>query len=125
MTSAPTKEFSVYSENCPSHNVLEAISDKWCILIMSLLAQKVLRFGELKREINGISPKMLTQTLQKLEKYGFVMRQAYDTLPLKVEYSLTYLGYELSQILASLTTWTETNMRKIIAAEQNYQQKSA
>lgn len=113
-------DYSVYNEKCPSHNVLEGISDKWSILVISLLSQKIYRFGELKREIGGISPKMLTQTLLKLERYGFVQRQSYPVLPMKVEYSLTRLGKELSAILVLLTRWTETNMDKIINAEKTF-----
>lgn len=116
----PQKEFSVYSNLCHSHSVLESISNKWCILLITLLSAETYRFGELKRELNGISPKILTQTLQKLEKFGFVLRQAYPTLPLKVEYSLTDLGKELSRMLGPLTSWTEDNMRRIMAAEQEY-----
>ncbi|HGK7611648.1 TPA: transcriptional regulator [Legionella pneumophila] len=113
-------DYSVYNEKCPSHNVLEGISDKWSILVISLLSQKIYRFGELKREIGGISPKMLTQTLLKLERYGFVQRQSYPVFPMKVEYSLTRLGKELSAILVLLTRWTETNMDKIIKAEKTF-----
>lgn len=118
------KEFSVYSEKCPSRNVLEGISDKWSILVINLLFQKIYRFGELKREIDGISPKMLTQTLQKLEKYGFLERQSFPVLPMKVEYELTPLGKELSSILHSLTEWTEKNMKQITLSEKNFMDKS-
>ncbi|AMP88585.1 winged helix-turn-helix transcriptional regulator [Legionella pneumophila] len=113
-------DYSVYNEKCPSHNVLEGISDKWSILVISLLSKRIYRFGELKREIGGISPKMLTQTLLKLERYGFVQRRSYPVLPMKVEYSLTSLGKELSAILVLLTRWTETNMDKIINAERTF-----
>lgn len=116
------KEFSVYSEKCPSRNVLEGISDKWSILVINLLFQKVYRFGELKREIGGISPKMLTQTLQKLEKYGFLARQSFPVLPMKVEYELTSLGKELSAILHTLTEWTEKNMAEITLSEKKFMQ---
>jgi DNA-binding HxlR family transcriptional regulator len=119
------KEFSVYSIQCPSHNVLEGISDKWSILIIGFLNQKTCRFGELKREVGGISPKVLTSTLQKLEKYGFVSREAFPVLPLKVEYSLTSLGKELSLILNTLTTWTENNMKEILLAEKNFSNKES
>ena len=114
------KEFSVYSDKCPSRNVLEGISDKWSILVISLLSQKVYRFGELKREVGGISPKVLTQTLQKLEKYGFITRESFPVLPMKVEYALTPLGKELSFILNSLTNWTEENMKLITLAELKF-----
>lgn len=116
-------KYSVYSERCPSQNVLEGISDKWSILVITLLSKKIYRFGELKREIGGISPKMLTQTLLKLERYGFVQRQSYPVLPMKVEYSLTSIGKELSTILMLLTNWTETNMDVIINAEKEFIKK--
>ena len=114
------KEFSVYSEKCPSRNVLGGISDKWSILVISLLSQKVYRFGELKREVGGISPKVLTQTLQKLEKFGFLTRLSFPVLPMKVEYELTPLGRELSHILSALTVWTESNMQQIAQAEKEF-----
>jgi DNA-binding HxlR family transcriptional regulator len=109
-----TQQYSVYAEQCPSRNILEGISDKWSILILSLLSKKTYRFGELKREIGGISAKMLVQTLNKLERYHFVNKETFPVLPLKVEYSLTAIGNELSIILSSLTRWTENNMNKII-----------
>lgn len=117
------KEFSILSAACPSRNVLEGISDKWSILVITLLLNKAYRFGELKRTIGGISPKMLTQTLQKLEKYGLINRQSFPVLPLKVEYTLTPLGQELCTILNTLTIWTEKNMPSIIAAEKSFLEK--
>jgi DNA-binding HxlR family transcriptional regulator len=114
------KKFNVYSEKCLSRNVLESISDKWSILVIDLLSKKTYRFGELKRAIGGISPKMLAQTLLKLERYGFVKRLPFPILPMKVEYSLTKLGNELSNILNLLTTWTEENMNEIIQAENQF-----
>lgn len=114
------RKFNVYAEKCPSRNVLSAISDKWSILAINLISQRTYRFGELKRALEGISAKMLTQTLQKLEFHGLLAREEFPVLPLKVEYSLTTLGLELSRILASLTAWTEANMDVIIAAENNY-----
>ncbi|HHT0594288.1 TPA: winged helix-turn-helix transcriptional regulator [Legionella anisa] len=116
----PKKNFSVYNERCPSHNVLEKISDKWSILIINILLNKTSRFGELKREAGGISPKMLTQTLMKLERFGFIVRHSFPVLPMKVEYSLTPLGNELGIILNSLTTWTEKNMDAIMLAENEF-----
>lgn len=114
--------YSVYRERCPSRNVLESISDKWSILIISILSNKTSRFGELKRDIDGISAKVLTQTLLKLERLGFIARKSYPVLPLKVEYSLTPLGNELGAILNSLTTWTESNMDEICKAERKFMQ---
>ncbi|WP_115707416.1 winged helix-turn-helix transcriptional regulator [Legionella sainthelensi] len=119
------KKFSVYSERCPSHNVLEGISDKWSILVINLLLKQTYRFGELKREVNGVSSKMLAQTLNKLERFGFINRESFPVLPMKVEYSLTTLGKELGNILNLLTTWTEKNMDAIIIAENNFEATEA
>ena len=112
--------FSVFSSRCHSHNVLEGISDKWSILLITCLSGKTLRFGELKRHLDGISAKVLTQTLQKLEKYGFILRNDFGSMPMKVEYSLSDLGQELNAILTRLTQWTEANMEKIMASEQDF-----
>lgn len=117
------EQYSVYSERCPSRTILEAISDKWSILIIAVLVKKLCRFGELRREVGGISQKMLMQTLQKLERYGFVFREVYPVLPMKVEYSLTPLGQELSIILNTFTNWTEAHMNEILQAENHYLHK--
>lgn len=116
--------YSVYNERCPSRNVLVGISDKWSILIINLLFHKVYRFGELKREIGGISPKMLSQSLNKLERYGFVARQSFPVLPMKVEYTLTPLGKNLGVVISSLTSWTVANMEKINQVEIDYLNKT-
>lgn len=81
---------------------------------MNFLENKIIRFGELKRSIPGISAKMLTQTLQKLEKFGFIARDDHGTKPLIVEYQHTELGKELCSILKTLTTWTENHMDQIV-----------
>ena len=113
--------YDVYSENCPSRKVLEMISDKWAILVVEKLSKKTCRFGELKREIGGVSQKVLTQTLRSLERNGFVARQSYPVLPLKVEYSLTPLGCNLSLIFSSITEWAEKHIEEILLAQQSYQ----
>lgn len=114
-----TKKFNVYSQQCRSRKIFEMISDKWTILIISLLAKKTLRFGELKREIDGISQKVLTQTLRKLEENGFVSRVSYSILPLKVEYSLTELGIDLNNLFSELISWAENNVERILGVQAN------
>ncbi|WP_115332734.1 winged helix-turn-helix transcriptional regulator [Legionella busanensis] len=116
------KKFCVYDEQCPSHNILEKISDKWSILIINKLLYKTLRFGELKRELGGISPKMLTQTLSKLERVGLINRKSFPVLPMKVEYSLTALGYEIGVILNSLKIWTEANIEAMLTIESKFEE---
>lgn len=115
-------KYDVYNQNCPSRQALEIISDKWTILIVNLLARNTYRFGELKRQVGGISQKVLTQTLRMLEKNGFVLRKNYQTLPLKVEYSLTPLGLSLSAVFNLITDWAEQNIETVMQARQVYQE---
>ncbi len=109
-------KFDVYNKDCPSRNILAAIGDKWSILVILKLYQSTFRFGELKRDIGGISPKVLTQSLQKLEQFGFLQRTEYDELPLRVEYRLTPLGKSLAPILKQLTEWTEQHMDDLLVS---------
>jgi len=101
------------------------IGEKWvCLVIGALNAQEILRFGELKRICEGVSQKMLTQTLRKLERDGLVIRTVYaDKLPLKVEYQLSPLGKSLVPVLQQVKSWAEMSMNEInnnrIAFEQN------
>lgn len=116
-------KFDVYQEKCPSRQALEIMSDKWTILIVNKLSQKTHRFGELKKDIGGVSQKVLTQTLRALEKNGFVFRKNYQTMPLKVEYSLTQLGLSLSSIFNLITEWAEQNIQDVLKAQLLYENK--
>ncbi|MEM9153429.1 MAG: helix-turn-helix domain-containing protein [Cyanobacteria bacterium J06642_2] len=104
----------VYSAICPSREVLTLIGEKWASLIVGALGERVLRFGELKRICSGISQKMLTQTLRKLERDGLVIRTLYaDMLPLKVEYRLSELGKSLLPVVRAAKIWAEENLHLI------------
>ncbi|MEM9486099.1 MAG: helix-turn-helix domain-containing protein [Cyanobacteria bacterium P01_F01_bin.116] len=105
---------NVYAAICPSREVLALIGEKWVSLIIGALEDKVMRFGELKRFCEGISQKMLTQTLRKLERDGLVMRTLYaDVLPIKTEYQLTELGKSLLPIVQATKLWAEENLHQI------------
>jgi DNA-binding HxlR family transcriptional regulator len=105
---------NVYAAICPSREVLALIGEKWVSLIIGALANRVMRFGELKRVCEGISQKMLTQTLRKLERDGLVTRTLYvDTLPIKAEYQLTALGRSLLPIVQDAKSWAEENLHQI------------
>jgi DNA-binding HxlR family transcriptional regulator len=90
---------------CPTRMVLDLIADKWTALIIYLLSSGTKRYGELQREIGGISQKMLTQTLRKLEEDGLVKRTVYPVVPPRTEYELTDLGRTLKEPLGALTSW--------------------
>ncbi|NOY12506.1 MAG: helix-turn-helix transcriptional regulator [Deltaproteobacteria bacterium] len=112
--------WNVYSESCPTRLVLNRIADKWTVLIVGALSQGTKRFGELRREIGGISQKMLTQTLRRMERDGLVNRKIYPTIPPKVEYSLTGLGCSLTEILEEIRVWSENHIETILAAQHEY-----
>lgn len=103
----------VLSERCPSRDVLNHVTSRWGVLVLIALLDGKCRFSELRRKINGVSERMLAQTLQRLEGDGFVLRKAYPVVPPHVEYSLTSLGREISQHVKGLADWIELNMDKI------------
>jgi DNA-binding HxlR family transcriptional regulator len=118
-------EWDVYNEHCPTRIVLDRIADKWTVLIVGALEEKTKRFGELRREIGGVSQKMLTQTLRGLERDGVVARRIYASVPPKVEYSLTELGQTLVHILEAIREWSEKNIEAVLQARGNYDAKAA
>jgi DNA-binding HxlR family transcriptional regulator len=118
-------EWDVYNEKCPTRIVLDRIADKWTVLIVGALEGKTKRFGELRREIGGVSQKMLTQTLRGLERDGLVARMMYASVPPKVEYSLTELGRTLVHALESIRAWAEHNIEDVLKAQNDYDTKAA
>jgi len=107
------KPADIYSAQCPSRLVLGHIANKWTILIIDALAPGTMRYTELQRRIQGVSQKMLTQTLRRLEADGFVVRTVHPTIPPRVEYHLTDLGHSLRVPIAAIRDWTETNINEI------------
>jgi DNA-binding HxlR family transcriptional regulator len=92
-------------QSCPVTDVLRRLSDKWTLLLLTLLSQRPYRFNELHRAVEGISQRMLTRTLRTLEKDGLVHREVFPTLPPAVEYRLTPLGVSLLEPLSGLADW--------------------
>lgn len=111
---------NVYSADCPTRWVLDRVADKWTVLIIILLKERPQRFSELQRAIEGISQKMLTQTLRILERDGLVNRKVYAEVPPRVEYTLTALGETIYPPLLALSEWAENNISAVSAAQQNY-----
>ncbi|SFK02570.1 transcriptional regulator, HxlR family [Methylophaga sulfidovorans] len=112
--------WDVYNKNCPTRLVLDRIADKWTVLTVGALVKETKRFSQLQRELDGISQKMLTQTLRGLERDGLVHRQVYPTVPPKVEYSLTSFGRTLVELLEGIKSWSENNIEQVIEAQQAY-----
>ena len=112
--------YDVYSEACPTRLVLDRLADKWVVLILDLLAQGPMRFNALRREIEGVSQKVLSQTLKRLERDGLIARQAFPTVPVTVEYSITPLGRTLAETVAALAHWAETHIESVFEAQRAY-----
>lgn len=111
----------VYEAGCPTRQILDVIADKWSTLIIGLLSRgQPQRFAALQRQIGGISQKMLTQTLRRLERDGLVQRTVYPEVPPRVEYALTLLGQTLSEPLAALIGWSEAHIDAVTAAQKRY-----
>ena len=100
---------------CPSRVVLDHVTSKWGVLVLAALADGTLRWGELRREVDGISEKMLAATLRTFERDGLVHREAYPEIPPRVEYSLTERGRELCEAMAPLLTWVVANAEAVLA----------
>jgi DNA-binding HxlR family transcriptional regulator len=116
----PESPWDVYLRNCPCRDVLDLVANKWTALVLGALGRKPHRFGELRRAVEGISQKMLTQNLRNLERDGLVTRTVYPTTPPTVEYAHTELGAEIGQHLIAINVWTTTNFDRIQAARESY-----
>ncbi|GGW91563.1 winged helix-turn-helix transcriptional regulator [Streptomyces lomondensis] len=112
-------------EDCQVRQILDRIADKWSLLVIALLENRRLRFTELRREIDGISQRMLTVTLRSLERDGLVKRTVHPVVPPRVEYELTSLGRTLHTTIQSLVTWTEKHQDEIAAARTAYDAREA
>lgn len=104
----------IFTAGCPSRTVLDHVSSKWGVLILVALANGPQRWSELRRRADGISEKMLAQTLKTLEKDGFLRRDAQPVIPPRVDYSLTERGCELVAVLLPLVTWVAEHADEIV-----------
>ncbi|MER6235410.1 helix-turn-helix domain-containing protein [Streptomyces clavifer] len=111
---------SVNQPMCPSRLVLEHVTSRWGVLVLAALLERSYRFSELRRTIGGVSEKMLAQTLQTLERDGFVHRDAKPVIPPRVDYSLTPLGREAADQVWGLARWTERRVDAVHAAREAY-----
>jgi len=114
------KTANAYSADCPTRQILDRVGDKWAVLILLLLGQEPVRFNRLRRAIEGISQKMLSQVLKSLERDGLIHRRAIATVPVTVEYSITPLGQTLAAAVDPLRDWAERNLKQVLAAQRRY-----
>ncbi len=116
---------SVFNARCGAQQVLERIADRWTALIIYGLAGGTKRYSELQRTIGGVSQKMLTQTLRRLERDGLVARRVYPVIPPKVEYSLTPLGRTLIEPLRAICQWAEAHLAELERARAGSPDRTA
>ncbi len=113
----------VYARSCPCRDVLDLVASKWSALIIGALEGGPMRFGALRRRIEGVTQKMLTQTLRELERDGLVDRTVYPTVPPAVEYGLTRLGRSVAKPLAAIRDWSEQHLDEIQAAREEFDRR--
>ncbi|MFD7301084.1 winged helix-turn-helix transcriptional regulator [Streptomyces pharetrae] len=112
--------YNVFSKACPSRGTLEHLTGRWGALTLGALYEGSFRFNELRRRVDGVSEKMLSQTLHALERDGLVHREAQPTNPPRVDYELTPLGREVTERLMSLIQFVEGRMDDVLAARERY-----
>ena len=114
--------YSAYVAECPSRQVLDALSDKWVTLVLTALSGEPRRYSELSRMIAGVSQKMLTQTLRTLERDGLITRTITASVPVRVDYELTSLGRTLLPVMRAIKDWSESHITEIHTARTAYDQ---
>ncbi|MGP2438526.1 winged helix-turn-helix transcriptional regulator [Streptomyces sp. JW3] len=112
--------YDVFSRDCPSRGTLEHVTGRWGALTLGALYEHSFRFNELRRRVDGVSEKMLSQTLHALERDGLVHREAQPTNPPRVDYELTPLGRETARRLLALIEYLEGSMDEVLAARERY-----
>ena len=113
-------DWNVLVSTCPSRTSLARIANKWTAMVVIALGDRKLRFGELRTVVDGISGKVLTDTLRDLERDGLVERRAYAEVPPRVEYELTTLGRTLHEPLLALSRWAEEYIADVLVARETY-----
>ena len=109
-----------YSADCPTRMALDRIADKWTVLLLGLINQRPMRFNQLRQAVDGLSQKMLSQTLKALERDGLVTRTVHATIPPRVDYALTALGHSLLDPVDVLGLWARRHRAEIETARHQY-----
>lgn len=120
----------VYAQNCPTRLLLDRIADKWTVLLLTTLSPGKagggpMRFNALKRRVEGVSQKMLSQTLRQMERDGLVTRTVEASVPVSVTYAVTALGQTLVEALQPMIDWAETQMPVVVTAQAAFDRRQA
>ncbi|MEO0769282.1 MAG: helix-turn-helix domain-containing protein [Cyanobacteria bacterium J06649_4] len=114
---------SYNSLNCPTQQVLDVIANKWSVIVLYCLAYNSRRYSEIQQRVEGISQKVLTQTLRRLERNGLVKRNVLSMRPMSVEYSITALGETLLEPLQAIAYWSREHFSEVAIAQNEYDQQ--
>jgi len=111
-----------YGRDCASRTVIDVLANKWALYVLGALRRfdRPLRFNELRRLLDGVTQKMLTQTLRTLERDGLVTRTLYPAVPVRVEYTLTPLGVEAGRLTTAIAEWSVAHAHQIHASRADY-----
>jgi DNA-binding HxlR family transcriptional regulator len=122
MDTASEDWVKTYGRDCPSRTVIDVLANKWALYVLGALRRfdRPLRFNELRRLLDGVTQKMLTQTLRSLERDGLVTRTLYPAVPVRVEYALTAFGEETGQLTTAIAEWSVTHAHRIHASRAAY-----
>jgi DNA-binding HxlR family transcriptional regulator len=120
LPAANTLPANILNPDCPSRVIFQRIGDKWASLVIEVLGAGPVRFSELRKMVNVVTPKVLTQTLRTLERDGLITRTVHAQVPPRVDYALTELGGSLLQPLGMLRQWAESNVPSILEAREAY-----
>lgn len=118
-------DVDLLAKDCPSRQVLDRIGDRWSVLVVAVLGDGPRRYTELGSIIEGVSQKMLTQTLRGLERDGLVTRTVHAVVPPRVDYELTGLGRSLLDAVSVLAAWATTHIGEVLAARDAYDARPA
>jgi DNA-binding HxlR family transcriptional regulator len=117
---AAAYEGDLFDPDCPTRLVLDRIGDKWTVLVVLLLSDGPMRFTDLRGHLGRVAPKVLTQTLRRMERDGLVTREIFAEVPPRVEYTLTDLGHSLIDPIAVIGDWAEVHVHRVTAAQAAY-----
>jgi DNA-binding HxlR family transcriptional regulator len=122
---SPTPDllFDVFASACPSRSTFEDVTSKWASLVLIALGEGPHRFGELRRKVEGVSEKMLSQAVRSLERDGMITRTAHDSVPPRVDYALTPLGADVARTMRSLADLLEGAVPDVTRARELYDQR--
>jgi DNA-binding HxlR family transcriptional regulator len=110
----------LFDPDCPTRLVLDRIGDKWTVLVVLLLSDGPKRFTQLRGDLGSVAPKVLTQTLRRMERDGLITRHIYAEVPPRVDYTLTGLGHSLTEPIAAICDWAEAHIDQISTAQAAY-----